>query len=1050
LGYLDRRGSSTLVPMVGHTMRKVSGDTEYTKTKREKWVKQKLHTVDQSVYNKVKFKKGQTDDTKSTIDKGATKHQKNSLNNDKNNDINDNKKAPEQQSTSSSTTCTIQINTQKQRIERKKGTDKNLESNKKIKKNTTQKQQVKIELSISNKQQRIPTKQKEELLQWLKGNIKQKSYSHHQNKFQNKQTELQTKQEVEQERKKEQIKANKQLLFNNFKLSIYDHDIFETWLKYIITDGKKYNKTDTYFNNTKVKNFYEPLFCEHTTLIPITQIMTDMTDSKISIRTTDDTSMDDNTPTKLQKTRYIKKKGNKLIDWSGVEEDEDAYIKRMIEVADNERTLLTKENGMTSKKLMLEKINKIQCKNDDKENKNRWETVGTKTQQREENQMFEDTSEKFLPMYLPSFESEVYEQNFTKYRIPLTITIKNKRNNNMGFKGTRMLVAMLKALQIAHHDTYLTTIEDNNDINDISHHTLIPTDQKMVKQFIMEPLLGANKTFSTKIVIKTNHELKDYLNNSHFRTYITNESINLEYNSLPSIIPYNVGYIEQITTNRDTTTLHQQRIRMMLENDIPEFQITLQRIYNKQGKSTFVAMVQSEKENVNIIINKLSNREKSDNFYFFPWSVYMSLPKEKKETLYQEQRLWNYNFRSIIIDGFQNNNDIATILMNSDEQIGEFVKVYTVTEYLQQLKHPITNVLMFDYVYPTILGKRELIISIENLGDSESYAANLKGELGRLMEPNEIIKEFVSMSEVNKLTLLPPWQPFTRGALIEASNSTNKVDSRTWSKRSRTDMYDNKNYATNQTRLPRIIHGNLFNKTSGSYSDITKNDTTLISSVTSSKTDNYNPECFLTSKILVLEDTIKELQQQVTIHSEKNSQVSYVSLKENENNNDSKYQELESRIGKEISLMKEDIQQINNKIDISNLTTNEILNKNLQNMTLLMQQNYIQTTKQQEDMYEQFTTNTDKKLDKNTKNIVMLLNNRDNKTTKLLIRKKSINTRSRSMVKKLTCDNISHMDYEDNNNDINDTWYVENEGELEMNKNDNSDNNDNNNTKSGL
>jgi hypothetical protein len=115
-------------------MRKVSGDTEYTKTKREKWVKQKLHTVDQSVYNKVKFKKGQTDDTKSTIDKGATKHRKNSLNNDKNNDINDNKKAPEQQSTSSSTTCTKQINTQKQRIERKKGTDKNLESNNKIKK----------------------------------------------------------------------------------------------------------------------------------------------------------------------------------------------------------------------------------------------------------------------------------------------------------------------------------------------------------------------------------------------------------------------------------------------------------------------------------------------------------------------------------------------------------------------------------------------------------------------------------------------------------------------------------------------------------------------------------------------------------------------------------------------------------------------------------------------------------------------------------------------------------------------------------------------------
>jgi hypothetical protein len=47
---------------------------------------------------------------------------------------------------------------------------------------------------------------------------------------------------------------------------------------------------------------------------------------------------------------------------------------------------------------------------------------------------------------------------------------------------------------------------------------------------------------------------------------------------------------------------------------------------------------------------------------------------------------------------------------------------------------------MFDYVYPTICNKRELVVSLENLNDAETYSQNLKGELGRIMDPTEIMK----------------------------------------------------------------------------------------------------------------------------------------------------------------------------------------------------------------------------------------------------------------------------------------------------------------------
>jgi hypothetical protein len=98
------------------------------------------------------------------------------------------------------------------------------------------------------------------------------------------------------------------------------------------------------------------------------------------------------------------------------------------------------------------------------------------------------------------------------------------------------------------------------------------------------------------------------------------------------------------------------------------------------------------------------------------------------------------------------------------------------------LKHPITNNNMFDYVYPTTNNKREIVVSIENISDSETYVHKLKGEVGKLMTTIKLANQFLSMSEINKLILQEPWQPFARGEMIKIKEITNNGN-RNWTKR---------------------------------------------------------------------------------------------------------------------------------------------------------------------------------------------------------------------------------------------------------------------------
>jgi hypothetical protein len=109
------------------------------------------------------------------------------------------------------------------------------------------------------------------------------------------------------------------------------------------------------------------------------------------------------------------------------------------------------------------------------------------------------------------------------------------RKHNL--KEIRLSVAMLKILQAMFQDTYIGTVTNNTKSPKLCHHLQVLTANATVQQYALKAVRGPNNTYSTKIVIDANHELKDFILALDFITYLLNEAISIAANSLNTAIP---------------------------------------------------------------------------------------------------------------------------------------------------------------------------------------------------------------------------------------------------------------------------------------------------------------------------------------------------------------------------------------------------------------------------------------------------------------------------------------------------------------------------------
>jgi hypothetical protein len=291
-----------------------------------------------------------------------------------------------------------------------------------------------------------------------------------------------------------------------------------------------------------------------------------------------------------------------------------------------------------------------------------------------------------------------------------------------------------------------------------------------LRPYMMNPIINKDDAFTTKVIIASNHELKDYKTNPRFRNYIGEEGIMVEPNMLNTVQPENVGFLENLLPRYETLELHRARLMELLPSTCPNFQVTLIRSGGKKTNWVQLVAVQSEAGDVETLSRLLLDVSAEGHINFFPWTNYTTMTTGKKITLISEIKKWNSAFRCLTLDGFDEDNNVIPMQWRDDDELDtnpkNFCEKTSVTQYLQHHVKSAKGDNLFEFVYPQINGVREFLVYWENFGDAKSYMSNARGELAKHMNVRSINAIFLNPTEAYQQSKVPAWKPFERASKI--------------------------------------------------------------------------------------------------------------------------------------------------------------------------------------------------------------------------------------------------------------------------------------------
>jgi hypothetical protein len=407
---------------------------------------------------------------------------------------------------------------------------------------------------------------------------------------------------------------------------------------------------------------------------------------------------------------------------------------------------------------------------------NPWNEVGSRETIRERKYIQEEYSNRFAPMYLPEEpffddESELIQAPTSKV---LPITIRVTAPVKYKVKNGRVLVAVLRALQKVDPTTYISPISDTFDMENILHPRNVPPDEDSLSYYMEDPNFNRYKNYSSRIYICSNIDLDQYKKNQELIDYFNGASINLEYNDLDSVLPTNIGFLEDMIARPDTVELHKNRIIELLPKGSPRFAMSVQTLHGPDNKSTRVFMLKCDKKHLAELTRLLLDLPNSQ-VKLFPWNSFSCLSPGQKLTIVNEQIHYATIYRSLILKGFIDRQD--DIPMQSNNSSNKFHGVL-VTDYLRYHVKTSNNDNMFMYVFPPHgTDTREFLVKIEYFGEATSYLEVVRGELARNMSPESIRAVFDEPHKAIKESGSPQWRAYSRQHLIKTPTTpTNEPD----------------------------------------------------------------------------------------------------------------------------------------------------------------------------------------------------------------------------------------------------------------------------------
>jgi hypothetical protein len=391
-----------------------------------------------------------------------------------------------------------------------------------------------------------------------------------------------------------------------------------------------------------------------------------------------------------------------------------------------------------------------------------------------------------------------------KLRLPTALRISPPKSMQVQYNVPRILAAVLLGIQQVTPTASLSPLSvSDNDLPRINNIHQIPDDPELLLKYIENPRAVKNGTFYANIVINSDYEIHALKRDATFRQWITNERLHIEYYPLKTKTPMNVGFLYKINPRDDTVNLHCTRIRQLLPAGSPEFHLVKQPLYTGRSKA-LVLVMKADGADVPKLAQMMNvlNSQRADLEYY-PWEDYLALNRLQRQTIINNQNTFNSTFRSFLINGFiDNDDDIPMVYLDDDPQTMEEDRIISpfetmgVTTYLRTIPKSGKGTLLFAYVFPPVLGIREVLVTHSNASEAGSFVRAAMGELARDMNAAAIQLVFQNPDAATEASSQIKWMPHSRTHEIPEAIST-ESDNRSPPKRFKaTNIYQGHSYAS--------------------------------------------------------------------------------------------------------------------------------------------------------------------------------------------------------------------------------------------------------------
>jgi hypothetical protein len=272
--------------------------------------------------------------------------------------------------------------------------------------------------------------------------------------------------------------------------------------------------------------------------------------------------------------------------------------------------------------------------------------------------------------------------------------------------------------------------------------------------------------------------LEEYKTHPKFIEYIAQEQIVLDISTLNNVDPEHVGYLEEVVGRHDTLEAHTKRLKELLPDDIPHFQLNIHTLKTPKGGRCKVFMINCDSIHLDQIRHELLELHAQGNIVFMSWREFSGTTDEIRNVAIRKQLLYIRSYHSLIIPGFIDNEDNVFMKgfdpdeLDTSNHDNDKIKYTFVSDYIASI--PAGNgEPLFIYVYPPFNGKREVIIKWYNRSEAKELIKVIHGELAKHMNDISIQMVFEDPEGAKDAAKTSTWVSYSRAAQLLQESKDN-------------------------------------------------------------------------------------------------------------------------------------------------------------------------------------------------------------------------------------------------------------------------------------